>query len=175
MFDTMTFTKVLGAFCGAFLVYLLGKWAAEGLYHVGLESHGHEEVAAIYPIAVEDDGAGEAAPEVSFEELMAAADAGKGERVFGKCKACHKVDGSNATGPHLDGVIDRGIGAVAGFGYSGALSANADGATAWTTEALYHFLESPRSYAPGTTMSFAGLNKPEDRVNVIAYLQTLSE
>ena len=42
MFDTMTFTKVVGGFCGAFLVFLLGGWVAETVYHVGGESHGEE-------------------------------------------------------------------------------------------------------------------------------------
>ena len=35
MFDTMTTTKVIGALCGTFLVYLLGAWLAEEVYHSG--------------------------------------------------------------------------------------------------------------------------------------------
>ncbi|MEL6888933.1 MAG: cytochrome c family protein, partial [Pseudomonadota bacterium] len=34
MFDTMTFTKLAASICGALLVFLLGKWAADELYHV---------------------------------------------------------------------------------------------------------------------------------------------
>ncbi|MCL4109749.1 UNVERIFIED_CONTAM: hypothetical protein GTU68_018476 [Idotea baltica] len=106
-----------------------------------------------------------------FATLLASADAGSGERVFNKCKACHKLeDGANGTGPHLYSVVNRATGAVDGFGYSGALVAVTD---AWTPEALDGFLENPKSYAPGTKMAFAGLKKAEDRANLIAYLSTI--
>lgn len=168
MLDTMTFTKVLGSVCGALLVFLLGKWAAETLYHVGGDGHG--EMTQAYVIDTGEDEVVEEVAEVPFEERMAAADAGKGERVWGKCRACHKLeDGANATGPHLYGVVGRNIGAVDGFGYSGALSEQAE---VWTEENLYAFLENPRGWAPGTSMGFSGLNKSEDRVNLIAYLET---
>ncbi|MBP0481403.1 c-type cytochrome [Sagittula salina] len=170
MFDTMTMTKVVGGVCGALLIYLLGKWAAETVYHGGAGAHG-EEHAAAYVIEAGSDEPAEAEPEVDFATLMASADAGKGEKVFGKCKACHKIDGSNATGPHLDGVVNRGIGAVDGFNYSGALQQVGDN---WTPENLFHFIENPKGTAPGTTMSFKGLPKAEDRVNLIAYLETIS-
>ena len=169
MLDTMTFTKVLGGFCGALLVFLLGNWAAESIYHVG---GGHGEETAAYVIEVADNSASsesDAAP-ADFETLWAAADASAGEKVFGKCKACHKLeDGANATGPYLYNVVGREVDSAAGYSnYSGALEEAAD---VWTPENLYHFLENPREYAPGTAMSFAGLSDPEDRVNVIAYLQ----
>jgi cytochrome c len=167
MFDTMTFTKIVGGLCGALLIFLMGKWAAESLYHTG-GGHGGEEHAAGFAIQVED-GEPVEEEEVDFAALMASADAGKGERVWGKCRACHKLDGSDAVGPHLDGVVGRAVDAVEGFGYSGALEQAAD---VWTPENLFHFLENPRSFAPGTAMGFAGLPKAEDRVNLIAYLQT---
>ena len=80
MFDTMTLTKATAGFCGAFLVFLLGKWAAEELYHV--EAHG--EASYVIEVA-EAGGAEEEVEEVSFEELMASADVGKGAKVFKKC------------------------------------------------------------------------------------------
>ncbi|SFG82097.1 cytochrome c [Palleronia marisminoris] len=169
MFDTMTLTKIVGGFCGSLLVFLLGGWAAEAIYHVG-GGHGDEHAQA-YTIPVEDSGEGEVEEEgPAFEEVFASADAGAGERVFGKCRACHNIDGSNATGPHLDGVVDREVGAVAGFNYSGALSEHFD---VWTPENLSTFLQNPRGTASGTTMSFAGLSSIEDRANVIAYLQSV--
>ncbi len=173
MFDTMTLTKVTGAVCGSLLVYLLGAWAAESLYHTAAEGHG-EEVAQAYSI---DTGAEEASAEAPAEEgpdfatVYAAADPAAGEKVFAKCKACHKVDGANATGPHLNGVVDRAKASVAGFSYSEALTAMAG--DSWTPENMFNFLHSPKDYAPGTKMSFAGLPKAEDRANVIAYLATL--
>lgn len=169
MFDTMTMTKVVGGVCGSLLIFLLGKWAAETMYHMGAEGHGEEHAAAY---VIEAGGGEEAAPaaEVDFAALLAAADVAAGEKVFGKCKACHKVDGSNGTGPHLDGVVNRAIDGVDGFKYSGALLQVGD---TWTPENLFHFLENPKGAAPGTIMGFKGLPKPEDRADVIAYLQTL--
>lgn len=175
MFDTMTITKAGGALCGAFLIFLLGKWAAEGLYATAPASHGEEEVAQAYSVDTgEAAGGGEEAPAAEagpdFATLLASADAAAGEKVFGKCKACHKVDGGNATGPHLDGVVGRPVAGVADFRYSDAMAAHGGD---WTPEALEAFLADPKGVIPGTKMTFAGLPKVEDRANVVAYLQSL--
>ncbi|MEB8387987.1 cytochrome c family protein [Rhodobacteraceae bacterium KMM 6894] len=175
MFDTMTLTKVLGGFCGAFLIFLLGKFAAETIYttaagHDG--GHGGEHVQG-YMIDTGGDEGGESEAEAgpSLEEMLASADIGKGERVFNKCKACHKLEkGENSTGPYLYGVVGRAVDAAEGFGYSGALEEVVD---VWTPENLDGFLTKPASFAPGTAMGFAGLNKAEDRANVIAYLDSI--
>jgi len=167
MLDTMTFTKILGGFCGALLIFLLGKWVAEEMYAMG-GGHGDDHGPA-YVIDTGDGGAETAEVEEgpSFVELYASADIAAGEKVFGKCKACHAVDGTDKTGPHLDGVVGREVDAVAGFGYSGALS---EVVSIWTPEELNAFIENPKGYAPGTSMGFAGLKKIQDRVDVIAYL-----
>lgn len=166
MFDTMTFTKTLGAFCGALLVFLLGNWAAESLYHVGGE-HGHE--VAAYVIEVEDAAAtAEETAALAPEEYLAAADASAGERLWSQCRACHQLEqGANAVGPYLYGVVNREVASAEGFNYSGALS---DAADVWTPENLFHFIENPQGFAPGTTMSYRGLPSPEDRANLIAFL-----
>lgn len=172
MLDTMTVTKAGGALCGAFLIFLLGKWAAETIYHVGAEAEGGEEVAQAYSI---DTGAAEQPVEgvaevVPLADLMASADAAAGEKVFGKCKACHKIDGANGTGPHLNGVVNRAVASVGEFAYSDAMKGHGGN---WDPDSLYAFLANPKAYVPGTKMSFAGLPKPEDRANIIAYLQSL--
>lgn len=174
MFDTMTSTKIVGAVCGSLLVLLLAKWGAESLYHVGADGHG-EEHAQAYTI---DTGAGDShggaeAETVDVAAVLAAGDAAKGEKVFSKCSACHKLEkGANATGPYLFGVVNRPVDAAEGYaGYSGALEKVAD---VWSPEHLYGFLENPKGYAPGTKMAFAGLKKPEDRANLIAYLATFN-
>lgn len=166
--DTMTYTKVAAALCGSLLVFLLGKWAAETIYHVG----GHGEQA--YVIETGATEVAEVAEEdVSFEVLMASADVEKGAKVFKKCSACHKLEaGENATGPYLYGVVGREIGAANEFGYSAAL---ADHGGQWNYENLSGFLENPKGWAAGTSMGFAGLKKPEDRANVIAYLESISQ
>ncbi|AZV79610.1 cytochrome c family protein [Parasedimentitalea marina] len=168
MFDTMTITKAAAALCGTLLVLLLGKWAAEGIYHT--ETHGE----ASYVIEVEEAEGQEEVAEVNFEELMAAADVEKGAKVFKKCSNCHKVeDGRNSNGPYLYGVVGRAVGAAAEFGgYSDGMS-NLGGD--WTAERLDEFLTKPKSMVAGTTMTFPGLKKQSDRVNLIAYLDSLDD
>jgi cytochrome c len=170
MFDTMTTTKIIGAGCGSLLVFMLGGWAASALYSTGGGGHGGEGAQAYTIEVAAAEPAADAAEGPSFDELYASADAGAGEKVFSKCKACHKVDGSNGTGPHLDGVVDRAKASVAGFGYSDALLAMAS--EAWEPAKLDAFLTNPKKYMPGTKMSFAGLPKETDRVNLIAWLAT---
>jgi cytochrome c len=171
MFDTMTVTKAGGALCGAFLIFLLGNWAAESLYSTEPAAHGDEEVAQAYSVDTGEAASGEAEAEgPDFATVLAAADMAKGEKVFGKCKACHKIDGTNSTGPHLDGVVGRAIAGVGDFGYSDAVKALGGN---WEPARLNDFLTNPKSYAAGTKMSFAGLPKVEDRANLIAYLQSL--
>jgi cytochrome c len=169
MFDTMRFTKIVGAVCGSLLVFLLTSWAASALFYTG-GGHGAHSDAQAYVI---DTGEGGAATETAaegpaFAELYAAADAAAGEKVFSKCKSCHKMDGTDGTGPHLNGVVDRAKGAIAGFKYSDSILALTD--QVWSPENLNGFLENPKGYMPGTKMAFAGLTKAADRANVIAWL-----
>jgi cytochrome c len=173
MFDTMTLTKAGGALCGAFLIFLVIRMiAGDFIYVTSPHGGGHgEEVAQAYSI---DTGASETgeegAEEVPFADKMAAADAAAGEKVFGKCKSCHKLDGTNGTGPHLEDVVGRAVGSLGDFQYSDGMKAHGGN---WDPETLYRFLENPKAEVPGTKMSFAGLPKSEDRANVIAYLQSL--
>ncbi len=173
MFDTMTLTKLLGALCGTLLVYLLGGWFAETVYHAG-GSHGHgDHHEMAYVIHVEEDDAEEVVEEgPTFEEVFAMADAAEGEGLWRACSSCHKLEaGENGTGPYLYGIVGRDIGAAEGFGaYSGALNEVAD---VWTPENLNGFLENPRGWAPGTSMGYNGMRRLEDRANLIAYLDSL--
>lgn len=176
MFNTMTITKAAGALIGSLLFLLLVSWGASSLYHIGPTGHlaEGESHPQAYTIPVEDSGAGQedaVEEEVDFAALMASADPAAGERVFGKCRACHKLDGTNGTGPHLDGVVGRAV-ASTDFSYSDAMVAHAAEAPVWDAEALQHFLENPKADVPGTKMVFAGLARPQERADLIAYLET---
>ena len=153
---------------GWLLVFMLGGWAAESLYHVGGEGHGEQAQAYTIDTGEEAPAVVEAGPD--FATVLASADAAAGEKVFAKCKACHKIDGTDGTGPHLNGVVDRQKAHIEGFPYSDAIKAVAD--QAWSAENLNGFLTNPKGYMPGTKMAFAGLPKVDDRANLIAYLAT---
>lgn len=174
MFDTMTLTKTLGALCGALLVFMLGSWAAQIVYGAYPASHGeHAEQHFVVEVAGAETEEAPVEEGPTFEELFAAADVAAGEDAFRACAACHAiVAGENGTGPYLHGVVGRPVQSAQGFeAYSGALiAANPD---AWTPTELNHFIENPGNYADGTTMSYPGMRKVEDRANLIAYLDSL--
>lgn len=174
MLDTMTATKIVGGFCGTLLIFLLGGWAAEEIYHRNeYGGHGDDHHQA-YTIATgeEDEGAVEEdVADVPFEEIYALADASAGERLWRACASCHALeDGKNGTGPHLANIVGRTKGAADGFAYSAAFEGSAD---VWSPENLNGFLENPREYAPGTKMSYNGMRAIEDRANLIAWLETV--
>ncbi|MGV3555667.1 MAG: c-type cytochrome [Croceibacterium sp.] len=133
------------------------------------DSHEAPEVAG-FPIQGVEIVEGATGPDLGT--LLAAADPAAGEKVFAKCVSCHTADqgGAHGIGPNVYAIIGKPIGKhAAGFAYSSAL---ADHGGDWNYENLDKWLASPAGFAPGTKMSFAGLSKPEDRANVIAFLKS---
>jgi cytochrome c len=128
-----------------------------------------------YPIAgVEQEGGEGATAEQPIEVYLAKADAAKGQQVFNKCAACHNADkgGANQLGPNLWGVLGEPIGQGKGFAFSPALTQKGG---SWSWDNLSQWLTSPKAFAPGTKMTFAGLSNPQDRADVIAFLNQHSD
>ena len=102
-----------------------------------------------------------------------AGDAGKGKKVFNKCKACHGIDegGKNKLGPNLWNTVGGPIAAAEGYKYSKALIAYGEEAGTWNEENLDAWLKKPKDLVRKTKMIFPGLKKEEDRANLIAYLK----
>ncbi|MCL4720685.1 MAG: cytochrome c family protein [Gammaproteobacteria bacterium] len=111
-----------------------------------------------------------AAPAQDLPALLGNADLDKGRVLFLQCRACHGLEqgGVNKVGPNLYGIFGQKAGSVPGFAYSEAL-AGAD--IVWSAEALDDWLARPSDFLPGNRMVFAGIRKPEDRANLIAYLK----
>ena len=135
--------------------------------------------AATVAMAVPEGRAPAAAPAEEkgpepIAPLLAAADVAAGETAAKKCAACHTFNkgGANKIGPALWGIVGRAPGTHPGFSYSNAIK---EKATPWTYEDLSQYLYSPRSYAPGNKMAFAGIKKTSERADVIAYLRTLAD
>ncbi|HEY8433626.1 MAG TPA: cytochrome c family protein [Sphingomicrobium sp.] len=128
-----------------------------------------------YPIAgVQEEGQGGATAEQPIEVYLAKADVAHGQQVFNKCMACHNADkgGPNQMGPNLWDVLGQPIGQGKGFAFSDALSKK--GGT-WNWDLLSQWLTSPKTFAPGTKMTFAGLSNPQDRADVEAFLNSHSD
>ena len=122
-----------------------------------------------YPIeGVEQEGEAGAAAEQPIEVFLAKADAAKGADVFKKCAACHNAapGGAAQLGPNLHGIMGAAI-AARPFAYTDALKSK--GGT-WTWQAMSEWLKNPKAFAPGTKMTFAGLGNPQDRANLLVWL-----
>lgn len=174
--SSLEINKVAAAVLTAGLVAMTSGFVADLL--VG--GHGDAEEDA-YPIQLAEGAAG-TAPEAEEEPglepvlpLLASADPAAGEALNRACAACHSFDdgGPQKVGPNLWDIVNAPHAHIPEFAYSDALLAMAE--EPWTYEALNAFLASPRDYAPGTKMSYAGMRSVQDRANMIAYLRSLSD
>lgn len=173
--DSFELNKIIGAILGTLLFVMGVGFLAEGIYH---PIEGRSPGYAL-PEPEAGASAGEAvaeAPAVPLGVLLASADVGQGQTAVRKCASCHNFEqgAGNKQGPELYGVVGRVIGSHEGFAYSDAALAHQAAGDTWTYEALDHFLAAPKAFMPGTKMNFAGVRSPEERANILAYLQTLS-
>ena len=154
-------------------VLFAGIVALGGSLVAGEVFHGGRPETMGYPIegVVAEGEGGEAEQPIEF--YLASADPAKGADVFKKCQACHTVDqgGANGLGPNLWATMGKPHGHVPGFAYSPALKGVPG---SWDWNSMSEWLSNPKKYAPGTKMTFAGLSNPEDRANVIAFLNSKS-
>ena len=156
-------------------VLFAGIVALGGSIVAGESFHSERPEHMGYPIeGVVQEGEGGAEAEKPIAFYLASADPAAGEQVFKKCTACHNADqgGANALGPNLWDVLGEPVGKGKGFPFTSALSGV--GGT-WNWDNMSEWLKSPKKFAPGTKMTFAGLSNPQDRANVIAFLNTHSD
>jgi cytochrome c len=169
--SSFEFNKLAASFLVALIIAMVTGLIAEELVHPKkLETNA-------FPIAVTEPTGGAATQAAAPAEkpapipadLFAKADPVAGEAIAKKCAACHTFDkgGPARVGPNLYNVVGRPRGSAEGFAYSDAIKKL--GGT-WTPQEIAAFIFNPKDYAAGTKMGFAGLPKPEDRANVIAYL-----
>jgi cytochrome c len=166
----------VGAFLGTVFVLMSVSIASEGIFHSEVpEKEGFAIIAA--EGASEAGGDAQAEVEVDIKPLLAAADATAGATVFKKCASCHTAEkgGPNKVGPNLWGVVERPIASHEGFSYSAGMKTFAEANKTWTYDHLSFFVEAPKKHVPGTAMGFAGVKKPDERANLIAWLREQSD
>ena len=166
--DTFELNKIAGAILGAILFILVTNQIGDLLVHPVIPE---KSVLNI------DTGASEAAKKAEpakktppLAVLLASADAKKGATISKKCHACHNFEkgSGNKVGPDLYSVVGRDVASM-DFSYSSELKSLGG---KWTYERLFHFIQSPKKFAPGTKMTFAGLKKPTDRADLLLYLRS---
>jgi cytochrome c len=172
--DSFELNKIIGAILGTLLFVMGVGFLAESIYHPTASGPGY---ALPEPEGGgEGDNGGTETPVVSIGTLLASADATQGAEQAKKCGACHDLTdaGANKTGPGLYDVVERVIGSHPGFAYSPVLQEHQAKGDTWTYDNLNQFLISPKAFAPGTKMTFAGVKNDQERANIIAFLSTLS-
>ena len=136
------------------------RWEVAALDHRSLEACG---------VAGGGAGAARSLPAEPVAARLARADPAAGERLFRKCSACHTAapGAPHGIGPNLSGILGAPVAARSDYLYSPALREKGG---SWSSERLDAYLRSPRDFAPGTKMTFAGIAPGEDRAHLIAFL-----
>jgi len=171
--NSFELSKIFGPIFAAGVFIMGAGEIAHYIYHDEPEKPGYEIEVTEAAGGGEDEGE---AIDLAIG-LIASADIGEGESIANKrCAACHTFEegGETKVGPNLWNIVNRDIAGVEGFKYSAALRGAAEEEPDWDYENLSAFILSPRKYAKGTSMGFAGLKKEGDRSALIAYLRTLS-
>jgi cytochrome c len=174
--DSFEFNKLIGALLGAVFVVFSISIVSNAIF----ASPAPEQFG--FAIEAPEEETAESGPAAPAEEpiavLLASANPEAGAAVFKKCTACHTGEsgGANKVGPNLWNIVNRPLASHEGFAYSAAMKEFAQGGSVvWDYEHLSNFLASPKGYIKGTAMGFAGVKKPDERANLIAYLRTLSD
>jgi cytochrome c len=169
--NSLEFNKIAAAVLTAGVVASLAGFLSRELVHPTPV----EKVAYNVPAMEEKAPAGGEAKQEGpgdITPLLAQANVDAGKAATKPCLACHTFDkgGPNKVGPNLFGVVGEPIGQGKGFAFSDVLKSKGGN---WTPETLNEWLYKPSAFAKGTKMSFAGITKPQERANVIAYLESL--
>lgn len=104
----------------------------------------------------------------------AAGDPRRGAQLFRACAACHSVKpGEHMTGPSLAHVWNHRAAQSEGFNRNSDALKKSN--LTWNAGTLNRWLANPEALVPGTTMTFPGMKDEASRLDVIAYLESVSK
>jgi cytochrome c len=173
--DSFEWNKIAGAVLGTLLFIVAVKIGSDFLFLVEPPAKPGYVVQGV-PAESESNTAAAPAeePVPDFGTVLPKADVAKGKDISTRCEQCHDLSkgGPDKIGPNLWGIVDRPRASRASFSYSSAMSASH---APWTYENLFKFWKSPQAYVTGTKMTFAGLPSAQDRIDLLAYMRTLSD
>jgi cytochrome c len=175
--SSFEWNQIIGAVLGSMILAMVSGIIARNLVKPKRLDHPAYAVAVTEPSkSPAAAGNAQAGPE-PIEPLLVTADASAGKERAKVCIACHTFDkgGANKIGPNLYNVLGEPIATDRnGYAFSPALQAHKG--EKWTLDDLNKWLYDPKGFAAGTKMAgFAGLKNAQDRANVVAYLNTLSD
>lgn len=177
--DFYEWNKVAGGVLAAGLTVAVLKVVAATPFEVEAPAKPGYEVAVTEETpAGPANQAATAAPDPSIDDLLKKANAEDGAKVAKRCTSCHDLSkgGANKVGPEMWNMIGSAPGThAAGFAYSDAMKKKGESGTKWGYSELYQYLKDPKAFVPGNKMAFAGIPKPQERADLIAYLRTLSD
>ena len=171
--DELRLNKVFAGFLCAGLFIMAGVQIA----HVLVPEQQLAKNSYVIDVPEATEGA-DIAPQDTGPEpilaLLASADIAAGEKLAKKCTACHvfEAGGANKVGPALWSIVNKAKASADGYAYSTAL---VEFGGDWDYQSLNAFLAKPKAYISGTKMNFAGLKKPEDRANMVAWMRTMAD
>jgi len=174
--DSFTFNKIAGAVLMVLLLTMGLGIVSDIIFKPTIPDEPGYRIVLAEP--QDSDSVVEAVPEVApIGERLLAASASSGESAARKCAACHAFEkgGANKVGPALYDIVGRTPGGLGDFGYSSAMVAYGEEKGEWTYEGLDNFLAAPKQYIDGTSMGFAGIRRPEERADLIAYMREQSD
>ena len=170
--DSFEWNKVIGSVLGCLLFIVAVSLISQAIYFSPPPAKpGYIVPGVVATTASETTPQAPAAePIPDFAMVIPMANAMHGEMIAQQCMACHDFTkgGPNKIGPNLYGVIGRPRATHPGFDYSAAMKAKGGN---WTYADLFEFIKQPQVFIPGTKMTFGGLPKPQDRLDVIAWLR----
>jgi cytochrome c len=171
--DSFEFNKIAAGILISLLVAMVGSLISETLVHPHKLEKNVFIVEGVEASSAQGDSAKDE-PLKPIGPMLASANIENGKVIAKKCIQCHtfEKDGANKTGPNLWGVVGNKIAHMASYAYSSGFKAK-DGK--WDYETLNQYLHKPRTFIPGTKMSFAGLANEQERADVIAYMRSLSD
>jgi cytochrome c len=174
--DSFEWNKIIGAVLGTVMFVVILKIATEAIFDVPPPAKAGYIVEGVQEAAT--GGGATAAPvEEALPDwgtVLPKADLAAGKDVSTRCEQCHDLSkgGPDKIGPNLWGIVGRARASRASFSYSGAMASDH---SVWDFDKLFRYLKSPQSVVPGTKMTFAGLPSAAQRINLLAYLRTLSD
>lgn len=172
--DSFEWNKIFGAVLATALIVVGLNVVVSGF----MKPHKSEKMGMEVAVTETTGPASGPAPAdvpIDWGTVLPAADVAAGEQIHGRCLQCHDFTkgGPDKIGPNLYGIIGAKHAHAPNYAYSPAMKALAD--KTWDYDAFSAFIKNPKAAIPGTKMAFAGLSKNQDRINLAAYLRTLSD